>query len=125
MALFGRSGEELIPLRDPGEAGIEAFEEKARAMGVVLGDDDVKAAVAMHDEFLSLQTGVQGLEFALSRSLFPTLGTLAGMFLQNQLEGGGVSRSRAIAWRHRRRHGLYGDVGRFLRRLGRRARRRW
>lgn len=42
MQLFGRSGKDLLPILNQGGSGIEALQEKMRALGLTIGEDTVK-----------------------------------------------------------------------------------
>ena len=44
LDLFGRAGAKLIPMLNEGSAGISELQEEARALGIVLGKEDLKAA---------------------------------------------------------------------------------
>jgi len=49
MRVFGRSGQQLIPLLNEGASGIAALEKEAAALGITLTDSDAAAAAALTD----------------------------------------------------------------------------
>lgn len=49
MKVFGRSGADLLPLMMAGGAGIAQLRGEARELGIVMGEDQTKAAAAMTD----------------------------------------------------------------------------
>ncbi len=55
MAIFGRSGTDLIPLLNKGEAGIEALKNKAKELGIVMGKDAAEGADALNDRMSQLK----------------------------------------------------------------------
>lgn len=84
VALFGRSGAELIPFLDQGASGIQALEQRAKELGVTLSESDTKAAESFHQQIESLSAGIEGLKIKLVSNLFPGLSQLIGLLLQNQ-----------------------------------------
>lgn len=71
MALFGRSGAELIPLLNQGSAGIEQLREKARALGLVLSASEVAALEQFGDELDVLYKQFEILTVKVGIALLP------------------------------------------------------
>jgi hypothetical protein len=84
MALFGRSGAEMIPLLNQGAAGIQALEERAKSLGIVLDSEATRAAAQFDDEIDALNAGLKGLNFAVFKHAFPALSLLVELFLGNK-----------------------------------------
>jgi len=73
MALFGRSGAQLIPFLNAGRNGIQDLKEEARKLGVVIDSETAKAAEEFNDNMERLKVGVQGLVNVIVRDALPEL----------------------------------------------------
>ncbi len=73
MDLFGRSGANLIPLLDQGRDGITALEEKAKSLGVTMGEDGVETTGAYIDQLKEFHQVMGALERTLALKVLPTL----------------------------------------------------
>jgi hypothetical protein len=73
MALFGKSGTQLLPLMQNGAAGIEALQEQARALGLTMSTEDAKAAEALNDSFDTLWKVIKQGVFVIGSALAPLL----------------------------------------------------
>lgn len=49
MKAFGGSGTKLLPMLQSGSQGIDDLAQKAKAMGLVMSDDDANTAAALTD----------------------------------------------------------------------------
>lgn len=71
MKIFGRSGQNLLPLLNQGKAGLDALSAAALKSGIVMENDQVKSA---HDAFLAhkaFDQAVGGLANQLAVGLLP------------------------------------------------------
>jgi hypothetical protein len=59
VRLFGRAGQQFLPLFEQGASGIEQFTREAKEMGLVLSDDAIQAADATADKIAQLNTALQ------------------------------------------------------------------
>ncbi len=73
MQLLGRSGTRLLPLFAEGAAGIEALQQKARDLGLTIGNDDAQAAVVFGDTLDDLIKVIKRGVFAMGAALAPAL----------------------------------------------------
>lgn len=71
--MFGRSGTELIPLMNQGADGIENLIQKAHDLGLVMGEEDYKAAEAATDALDNLKRSTAALKRTLSAEMVPIL----------------------------------------------------
>lgn len=71
--LFGKSGNDLIPLLRLGKAGIEDFREEARRLGLTINSDFAKNADAFNDEIERMQAAFTGLKISIASGVLPTL----------------------------------------------------
>lgn len=73
VALFGKSGAQMIPFLNKGADGIGALREEARRLGLVLSEDQVRAGAAANDSWNRLKATAEGLKRQLGAELFPVL----------------------------------------------------
>ncbi len=59
LALFGRSGETLIPLLNKGRAGFNEFAAEAQRLGVILSPELIKKGSEAEDTFKKIETQIQ------------------------------------------------------------------
>lgn len=71
MRLFGKSGTKLLPMLADGAAGIQKMREQARLMGVVLSEDDSKAADKLGDALDQLKGTFRGIALQVGAALAP------------------------------------------------------
>jgi len=80
MTLFGRTGTNLLPMFAQGSKGIEALQQKARALGLTMSGEDAKAAEDFTDAMDALWKVVKMGVFQVGAALAPALQQLAGIF---------------------------------------------
>jgi len=86
--LFGRGvGPQLIPFLNAGRAGIEAYTEKARQLGLVLDEKDAAAAVNLKNNFRLLDEQANAFKERLALEVIPALNGVFSAFL-NAADGG-------------------------------------
>lgn len=73
IALFGKSGADLIPLLNQGREAITATMNEARAMGIVFTDEAGAAAEKFNDSLDRLSKRVSGLGVRLANEALPSL----------------------------------------------------
>lgn len=83
MDIFGRSASQLAPLLDQGADGIEALSQRARELGLVMGDEMVAELVEFNDamDAVRKQGGAVAREFAMA--LLPLIKNDLIPFMQN------------------------------------------
>ena len=72
---FGRSGSNLIPVINTMDSNVAEFIEKARKLGVVLTQEDVKAADNFGDTLDTLKAQAAGVSFQFAKEFLPILTT--------------------------------------------------
>lgn len=77
MAIFGRSGSELIPMLNAGRDGINEMMQEADRLGIVLDTNTAKAAENFNDNMTRLGRVWDGLVMKLSAHLLPALEALS------------------------------------------------
>lgn len=114
--LFGKSGVKLVQVFKDGPAGLAAYAEQARELGLVLDEDMVKKAAAANDKFDALSKAIKTQFIAVAIEAAPAVSILAnallsvastandavgvfrGLALQiREATGGNVTQSEAVA----------------------------
>lgn len=87
LALFGKSGTELIEFLNQGEAGLSAFTDKARELGVVIDSETASAADDFNDTLNELKAIVSGGALTIAKELLPALKEAAQDLVKLAQEG--------------------------------------
>lgn len=88
MKIFGKSGEELIPLLNEGAEGIAAMRQRAEELGLTVSDQTASAMEALGDKFDTIGMAGQGAARQLAADLTPALTSVADLFLESTKKGG-------------------------------------
>ena len=73
MAIFGKSGTQLLPLMANGAAGIEQLQQRARELGLTMSTEDAKAAEVFSDAMSDMWKTIKMAAFTIGAALAPTL----------------------------------------------------
>lgn len=85
MKLAGRSGADLIPIIKEANGNFDEFKQKAEALGVVISDNDAKAAHDFKVSMDDLQGALTGVRNEVGSQLLPVL-TQLGTNLSNLIQ---------------------------------------
>lgn len=77
MALFGKSGTQLLPLFAEGAAGIEAMQKQARELGLTMSSEDANAAAALNDALGALMASLKRIVTLIGAAVAPALQRVA------------------------------------------------
>ncbi len=77
MEIFGKSGTGLLPMFEGGAAALDAYEAKARKLGIVMSTEDAKAADEFGDALGDLWKVLKQTVFTIGSALAPLLQSLA------------------------------------------------
>lgn len=91
VQLFGKSGEDLIPLLDEGGKGIQSMTDRAAELGIVISQETANAADAFNDKLGDMSAIAQGIGTNLAAQLLPQLNNLTSMFLEAAKNGDALS----------------------------------
>lgn len=80
-ALFGDSWQRLVPLLKDGAKGVDELREKARELGVVMSEEQVKATKDARDRLDELAFVVQNKAIIALAKLAPSIETIASLAL--------------------------------------------
>ncbi|SDP40702.1 hypothetical protein SAMN04488061_2883 [Filomicrobium insigne] len=81
MALFGKSGADLIPMLNAGSEGLRAMMREADELGIVFDTKTAAAAAQFQDTLHRLKRVKDGIVTTVSARMLPTLQTLASHLL--------------------------------------------
>lgn len=73
MAIFGKSGADLIPLLNSGKQGIEDMKKEAEELGITFSTQTAKAAEQFRDNLTRLSAAKDGIITKISIKLLPLL----------------------------------------------------
>ncbi|WP_140413380.1 transglycosylase SLT domain-containing protein [Pandoraea sp. PE-S2T-3] len=63
----------LLPMLQKGESGIDAFVQKAKSMGLVLSDEQLKRAAAYNEQMIKLEASGTRLKYSFGEAMAPAL----------------------------------------------------
>ena len=69
LEIFGKAGQRLIPLLNGGEAAIKSYIDQANKAGLVINQQDAKAAADLADALNLAQRALRGLQLKIGASL--------------------------------------------------------
>lgn len=81
MAIFGKSGAELIPLLNGGGAALRDMMTEADSLGLTISEKTGKSAEAFNDNITRLHAALSGLTIQLMAALAPAFETLSGLMV--------------------------------------------
>lgn len=81
--LFGRAGQELIPVLNEGSEGIEGLRSEAEDLGLVLDQKTIRQMEEMHKQAIDMQGALQGLSLEITSDLAPAFEYLAKSMTQS------------------------------------------
>ena len=81
ISLFGKSGAQLVPLLNSGQAAIKGMTDEARLFGVIVSTETAKASELFNDNLERIQSVGKGLFIQIAETWLPTLNSLTGSFI--------------------------------------------
>lgn len=73
VQLFGRNGQELLPLLNSSTESIDELRKKANELGLVMSDEDVNASVAFGDALDTLKRTFTSFKYRFGAQILPAL----------------------------------------------------
>jgi len=96
VALFGRSGAQLIPLLNSGRNGLAEMAAEARRLGVTFDEDASRAAEEFNDNLTRATTAAHGLMVVGLTPLIGELASVTSRFLDAAKAAGGFWKALAV-----------------------------
>lgn len=87
MAVFGKSGADLLPLMNQGAEGIRAATTEAERFGLVVGKDAAEAAEKFNDNLTRLAALIKGAQTSIFGDLIIGLGNATQAYIDGAREG--------------------------------------
>jgi hypothetical protein len=87
MAIFGKSGADLIPLLNAGSGGLASMADEAQRLGLVMSTDMAKGAETFNDNLTKLTAASQGLSITLGNEMLPGLIGITNAMVEAVKEG--------------------------------------
>jgi len=87
MAVFGKSGSDLIPMLNEGAAGLQAMADEAERFGVAISSDTAAAADAFGDNVDRMNFAMKGAVRQITAGLLPSMVTLTNEMVGAVNEG--------------------------------------
>jgi hypothetical protein len=88
MALFGKSGADLIPLLNGGRDGLKEMNEEAAAFGAIVSTKAAKEAEAFNDNVTRLGYAIKGVLVQAVSSVLPTLVEMSNRMVETAKNSG-------------------------------------
>lgn len=82
MAIFGRSGKELIPLLNAGRDGLAEAAAEAEKLGIVIDEKTAKASERFNDNLTRLGAAMQGLTTGAVKNMIGSMADLTDAFVR-------------------------------------------
>lgn len=82
LMIFGRAGAELLPLMEDGAAGIEKLQKQAEDLGIVVSEEQAKAAAEFTDEMNILFRVIQKGIFEIGQSVRPAISSMINKIVE-------------------------------------------
>ena len=87
MRIFGKSGDDMIPMLNLGKVGLQSMASEAKALGAVYGGDVAKNAAEFNDNLKKIKLAAEGTAIALSGPLVRALGDASQAFIEAKKSG--------------------------------------
>lgn len=92
VALFGRAGQNMIPILDKGSAGLKQFQQDAIDMGAAVSGDAAQAALELEEKLNALESNIKGgLGNAIASNLVPALLAMGDAFGNASEKGAAIA----------------------------------
>lgn len=96
VALFGKAGDQLIPVLNKGAAGLKEFGDQAERAGIVISAETAAAAEEFEQKLKLIQATAVGTATQLEAKLLPTLNDLADVFLTSSKDAADLNDNAEI-----------------------------
>jgi hypothetical protein len=82
MALFGKSGADLIPMLNAGKTGLQGMMDEAAKLGIVFDTQTAKSAEAFNDNLTRLGKVKDGIILKITAGMLPSLENLSNSMIR-------------------------------------------
>jgi hypothetical protein len=88
MALFGKSGKDMIPILNQGAGGLKEMKDEMEALGFTFNETGNKQAAALNENLEKLELAAGNMKNRIVKELVPGLYSLSEYFIKNIKDGG-------------------------------------
>jgi len=89
VKIFGRAGDDLIPLLNQGSKGLSDMKEEAEKFAAIVGGDLTKKSEEFNDNLTRLSTAADAFKIAIAQEVLPTLSRLVEQLVVGIKAAGG------------------------------------
>lgn len=107
--LFGKSGEEMIPILNQGREGIAKLSQEAKQLGAIYDGNLAKQAAAFNDDLTKIKLASEAAHVAISGPLISALADLSSKFVEVKKNAGFWDAFKAAVGQGANRY--WADVG--------------
>ncbi len=90
MKVFGKSGEDMIPMLNLGKQGLNDLGTEAEKLGIKLSGDAAKAAADFNDNLKKIKLTAEAAGMSIMNPFVSSLGALSQAFLDAKINGEGM-----------------------------------
>lgn len=90
MAIFGKSGKDMIPILNKGSEGIRETKEEMEKLGFTFDEVALKRAVALNENLEKLEMAAANLAGRVAMEVVPGLLNMSEVFIDNIKKGGAL-----------------------------------
>ncbi len=90
MKVFGKSGEDMIPMLNLGKQGLSDMGTEAEKLGIKLSGDAAKAAADFNDNLKKISLAAEAAGMSIMDPFVTSLGALSKAFLDAKINGEGM-----------------------------------
>lgn len=90
MAIFGKSGADMIPLLNQGAAGLKSMMEEADKLGIVIDSQTARAAEEFNDNLKRLDKAKDGIILKITAGMLPAMQQLSAAMVQAAQDSRGL-----------------------------------
>ena len=98
MALLGKSGADMIPMIADGSKALKEQADEAHRLGVIIGEDSVKASASFNDQFDKTMKSVEGVGRMISGVLMPVIQPMLESMQEWIVNNRSLIKSRVVEW---------------------------
>jgi len=88
MAIFGKSGADLIPMLNAGADGLKKFEDRAKQLGIVIDTETAKQAEKFNDSLDDMQLAMGAIVKNIAAGMMPAFSALSEKMAESAKVGG-------------------------------------
>lgn len=90
MAIFGKSGKDMIPLLNSGAQGLQEMKDEAAKLGIVIDNQTAKSAEAFNDNLTRLGKAKDGIILKITAGMLPAMEDLSAAMVQTAKDTDGL-----------------------------------